>query len=75
MKDFEEETVDNEEILNFVNKTKLLIEGDKYKNDSINDIKKDYPDKIKTIEEALLNYMEENELKVLKTVFPDKKWK
>ena len=36
--------------------------------------KKDYPEEIKKLEEALLDYMGENDLKILKTGFPDK-WK
>ena len=72
--DFEEKTVDNDEILNFVNETKMLITDYKYKNDSIKDLKKDYPDEISKFEEALLDYMGENDLKILKTGFPDK-WK
>ena len=36
--------------------------------------KKDYPEEIKNLEEALLDYMGENDLKILKTRFPDK-WK
>ena len=52
---------------------KVLIKEDKYKNDSIKDLKKDYPDEIEKIE-ALLNYMGENDLKILKTGFPDQ-WK
>ena len=74
LNDFEEETVDNEEILNIVNEKKVLIKEDKYKNDSFKDLKKDYPDEIKELEEALLNYMGENDLKILKTEFPEK-WK
>ena len=65
LKDFEEEIVD---------KIKMLITEDKYEKDSIKDLKKDYPDEIKTLEEALLDYMGENDLKILKTRFPDK-WK
>ena len=38
------------------------------------DLKNDYPDKITNLEETLLNYMRENDLKTLKTRFPDK-WK
>ena len=41
---------------------------------TIKDLKKDYPDKIIELEEALLNYMGENELKSFKTGFPEK-WK
>ena len=37
-------------------------------------MKKDYPDKINELEEALLNFIGENDLKILKTGFPDK-WK
>ena len=74
LKDFKEEIVDNDEILNIVDKIKMLITEDKYKNDSIKDLKKDYPDEIKNLEEALLDYMGENDLKILKTGFPDK-WK
>ena len=59
--------VDNDEILGIVNE---IIEDHK----TIEDLKKDYPDKIKNLEEALLNYMGENDLKILKTGFPDK-WK
>ena len=40
----------------------------------LKDIKKDCPDKINELEEALLDYMGENYLKILKTGFPDK-WK
>ena len=40
----------------------------------LNFYKKDYPDEIENLEEALLNYMRENDLKTLKTEFPDK-WK
>ena len=74
MKDFEEEIVDNDEILNNVKKIKIIFTEDKYENDSIKDLKKDYPDEIKNLEEALLDYMGENDLKILKTGFPDK-WK
>ena len=72
LKDFEEEIVDNDEILN--NVKKIIITEDKFKNDSIKDLKKDYPDEIKNLEEALLDYMGENDPKILKTGFPDK-WK
>ena len=72
LKDFEEEIVDNDEILNIVKEIKRLITENKYKSDSIKDLKKDYPDKIKELEEALLDYMGEYDLKILKTGFPDK---
>ena len=74
LKDFEEEIVDNDGILNIVNEIKVLIEEDKYKNDSIRELKKDYPEKIKELEKALLIYIGENDLKLLNTEFPEK-WK
>ena len=67
LKDLKEEIDDNDEILNIVNET---VEEDK----TIEDLKKDYPDKIKNLEEAILDYMGENDLKILETEFPDK-WK
>ena len=74
LKDFEEEIVGNDEILINVYGIKILFEENEYKNDSIRDLKEDYPDKIEKLEEALLNYMGENDLNLLKTEFPDK-WK
>ena len=47
----------------------MLIKEDRYNNDSFKDFKKDYPDKIKNLNEALLNYIGENDLKILKTEF------
>ena len=67
LKSLKREIVDNDEILNIVNE---IIEEDK----TIKDLKKYYPNKINDLEEALLNYMGENDLKILKTGFPDK-WK
>ena len=61
------EIVDNDEILDIVNE---IVEDDR----TIKDLKKDYPDEINKLEEALLDYMGENDLKILKTGFPDK-WK
>ena len=52
-----------EEILN-------LEEDDR----TIKNLKKYYPEEIENLEEALLNYMGENDLKILKRGFPDK-WK
>ena len=63
LKNLKSEIVDNDELLNIVNE---IVEEDK----TIKDLKKDYPDKIKNLE-ALLNYMGENDLKILKTGFPD----
>ena len=67
LKNLKEEIVDNDEILNIINE---IIEDD----ETIKDLKKDYPEDIENLEEALLDYMGENDLKILKTGFPDK-WK
>ena len=66
LKNLKEEFVDNDELLDIVNK---IVE-----DETIKDLKKDYPNAIKNLEEALLDYMGENYLKNLKTGFPDK-WK
>ena len=50
----------------------MLITEDNDKNDSFKDLKKDYPDKYIELEEVLLDYMGENDLKILKSGFPDK---
>ena len=67
MKDFKEEILDNGEILNIVNG---IVEDDK----TIEDFRKDYPDKTEKLEEPLLNYLGEKDHKILRTGFPDK-WK
>ena len=67
LKILKNESIDKDEILNIA---KEIVEEDT----TIKDLKKDYPDKIKSLEEALLNYMGENDLKILQTVFPDQ-WK
>ena len=66
LKDLKEEIVDNDKILNSVNET--------VEDKTIKDLKKDYPDKVKNLEEALLDYVGENDLKILKDEFGDK-WK
>ena len=48
MKNLKEELVDNDEILNTVSKIGVKVK-------TIDDLKKDYPDTIKKLEEALLN--------------------
>ena len=74
MKDLAAEIVDNDEVLKIVHEIKILNKENKYKKDSIKDLKKDYPNETEKLEEALLNYMGENDLKILKTGFLDK-WK
>ena len=63
--DLKKESVDNYYILNIVTD---IVEDDK----TIKDLKKDYPEEIRNLEEALLNYMGQKDLKILKTGFPDK---
>ena len=63
--DLKKEIVDNDYILN-------IVTGIGEHNRTIKDLKKDYSDKIKELEEALLGYMGENDLKNLKRGFPDK---
>ena len=67
LKDLKEEIFDNDKILNIINET---AEDD----NTVKDLRKDYPEEIKNLDEALLDYMGENDLKILKTGFPDK-WK
>ena len=64
-KNLKEENDDIDEILNNIDE---IIEEDR----TFEDLKKDYPEKIKNLEESLLDYMGENDLKILKTGFPDK---
>ena len=64
LKNLKNEIVDNDEILNIVNE---MMDEDK----TFEDLKKDYPDKIKKLEKPLLNYMGENDLEILKTGFQD----
>ena len=75
MKEFEEEIVDNDEILNIVDEIEIIVKEDRYNNNSTKDLKKDYPDKTEKMEEALLNFIGKKDLKNLKTEFPANKWK
>ena len=67
LKNLKKEIVDYDERLGIVNK---IVEDDR----TIKDLKRDYPDEINKLEEALLDYLGENDLKILKTGFLDK-WK
>ena len=67
LKKLRRELVDSDEILDIVDK---IVADDK----TFEDLKKEYPNEIKNFEEALLDYMGENDLKLLKTGLPDK-WK
>ena len=72
------EIVGSYEILDLVNKIEENYpeEIDNLEEDdrTIKNLKKYYPDEIENLEEALLNYIGENDLKILKTGFPDM-WK
>ena len=65
LKNLKEEIVDNDEILDTVNK---IVEEDKTNKD----LKKDKPNENKSSEEALLIFIGENSIKILKTGFPNK---
>ena len=67
LKNLKEEIVDSDEIFIIINE---IVEEGK----TIKDLKKDNPDEIIKLEDALLDYIGENDLKILKTGFPDK-WK
>ena len=59
---------DNNKLLLIVNEMEKLLSKDE-NNRATEDLGKDYPDKIIELEEAILNYMGENDLKFLKTGF------
>ena len=67
LKILKKEFVDNDETLSSVNEI-----GEEY--GTVEDLKMHYPVKNKKLEEALDNYISENDLKFSKTEFPDK-WK
>ena len=73
LKNLKKEVIGDDKILNIINELENLIDKTK-RNQSISTLKKKYPDKNNELEEALLNYMGEYDLKILKTEFPDK-WK
>ena len=73
LKNLKKEVIGDGNILNIINELENLIDKTK-RNQSISTLKKKHPDKINELEEASLNYMGENDLKILKTEFPDK-WK
>ena len=71
LKTLKKEVIGDDKILNIINELENMIDKDK-RNKSISDLKKKYPDKINELEEAFLDYIGENDLKRLKTEFPDK---
>ena len=65
------EVFGDDKILNIINELENMIDRTK-RNKSISDLKKKYSDKINELEEAFLDYVGENDLKLLKTEIPDK---
>ena len=78
LKKMKKEIVASDEILNIVNKIEESspeeIENLEENDRTIKNLKKYYPDGIQNLEEALLDYIGEKDLEILKTGFPDK-WK
>ena len=71
LRNLKKEVFGDDKILNIINELENMIDKTK-RNKSISDLKKKYPDKINELEEAFLDYIGENDLKLLKTEFPDK---
>ena len=65
------EVVGDDKILDIINELENMIDKTK-RNKSSSTLKKKYPNKINELEEAFLDYVGENDLKILKTEFPDK---
>ena len=61
------ETSGDEKISNIVNEIETLTSEGRF----IKDIEKDFPNEIEKLEEALNKYRIENDLRTLKTEFPD----
>ena len=76
LKNLKKEIVGSDEILNIVNKIEENYpeEIENLEDRTIKNLKKYYPEEIENLEEALLNYVRENDLKILKTGSPDM-WK
>ena len=71
LENLKKEVFGDDKILNIINALENMIDKTK-RNKSISTFKKKYPDKINELEEAFLDYVGENDLKVLKIEFPDK---
>ena len=65
LKNLKKEVVGDDKIFNIINKLENMIDKTK-RNQSISVLKKKYPDKVNELEEALLNYIGEHDLKLLK---------
>ena len=73
LENLKKEVIGDYKKLNIIIELENVIDKTK-RNQSISTLKKKYPDKINELEETLLNYIGEHDLKILKTEFPDK-WK
>ena len=78
LKNFKDEIFDSDELMNIVNKieknyTKEIFNLDE-DDRTIEKLKTYYPEEIENLEKVFLDYMGENDLKILKIGFPDK-WK
>ena len=78
LKNLKKEIVDNDEILVIANKIEENyaeeIENLEEDDRTIKNLKKYYPEEIENLEQLLLDYMGENDLRILRIGFPDK-WK
>ena len=66
LKKLKKEILRDDNILKIMNEVEKLL-GKNENNRSIENIKKNYPDKFIELEQALLDYMGENDLKIIKT--------
>ena len=78
LKNFKDEIFDSDELMNIVNKIEKNYSEEIFNLDeddrTIGNLKKYYPEEIENLEKVFLDYMGENDLKILKIGFPDK-WK
>ena len=78
LKNFKKENFDSDEIMNIVNKIEKNYSEEIFNLDeddrTIGKLKEYYPEEIEKLEKVFLDYMGENDLKILKDGFPDK-WK
>ena len=78
LKNFKDEIFDSDELMNIVNKIEKKYSDEIFNLDeddkTIGKLKEYYPEEIKNLEEVFLDYIGENDLKILKDGFPDK-WK
>ena len=71
LKNLKKEVIGDDRKLNIINDLENMIDKTK-RNQYISTLKKKYPDKINELEEAFLDSLGGNDLKILKTEFPEK---